>query len=100
MSREASRSLTRRMSEDNLESQRRDGDGRVPEVPLAVRRAAHERLSTGALSRWTRACAAHPWRVISAWIGIIAALVLLVGVVAVQAVQAARSATTEDDSTR
>ena len=29
------------------------------------RRAAHERLSTGALARWMRACATHPWRVVS-----------------------------------
>ena len=41
------------------------------------RLAAHERLATGALARWTRACATHPWRVVVAWIGIIAALVLL-----------------------
>ena len=33
------------------------------------RRAAHERLSTGALSRWMYANAGHPWRVIGAWIG-------------------------------
>jgi RND superfamily putative drug exporter len=45
------------------------------------RLAAHERLSTGALARWMRACAAHPWRVIITWIGIIAALVVLVGAV-------------------
>ena len=25
---------------------------------------AHERLSTGALARWMRACASHPWRVV------------------------------------
>jgi uncharacterized membrane protein YdfJ with MMPL/SSD domain len=43
------------------------------------RLAAHERLSTGALARWTRACASHPWRVVVAWIGIVAALVVLVG---------------------
>jgi putative drug exporter of the RND superfamily len=48
---------------------------------MAERRSAHERLSTGGLARWTRACATHPWRVIGAWIGIIAALVLLVGTV-------------------
>jgi hypothetical protein len=42
------------------------------------RRAAHERLSTGALARWMRACATHPWRVIGAWLGIIAALLVLV----------------------
>jgi putative drug exporter of the RND superfamily len=45
------------------------------------RRAAHERLSTGALSRWMNAMAAHPWRVIVGWIGIFAALIVLVGVV-------------------
>ena len=45
------------------------------------RRAAHERLSTGALSRWMNANAAHPWRVIGAWIGILAGLIVLVGVV-------------------
>jgi RND superfamily putative drug exporter len=43
------------------------------------RRAAHERLSTGTLARWTRACASHPWRVIIGWLGIVAALVVLVG---------------------
>ena len=43
------------------------------------RLAAHERLSTGALARWTRACATHPWRVVGAWVAIVAALVVLVG---------------------
>ncbi len=42
------------------------------------RRAAHERLSTGALSRWARRCATHPWRVVGAWLGILAVLVVLV----------------------
>lgn len=42
------------------------------------RLAAHERLSTGALAGWMRACAVHPWRVVIAWLGIIAALVVLV----------------------
>src|SRR5215210_6006267 len=45
------------------------------------RRAAHERLSTGALANWARACAAHPWRVVFAWLGIIATLVVLVATV-------------------
>ena len=45
------------------------------------RRAAHERLSTGALARWTRACATHPWRVVGAWVGIIVALVFLVATI-------------------
>ena len=43
------------------------------------RLAAHERLSTGALASWMRACANHPWRVMIAWVGIIAGLILLVG---------------------
>jgi putative drug exporter of the RND superfamily len=45
------------------------------------RRAAHERLSTGALARWTRACATHPWRVVAGWIGILVVLIVLVGTV-------------------
>jgi len=45
------------------------------------RRLAHERLSTGALARWTRACATHPWRVVFAWVGIIALLIVLVATV-------------------
>ncbi|HUF02382.1 MAG TPA: MMPL family transporter [Gaiellaceae bacterium] len=47
-------------------------------VPERERRAAHERLATGALARWTRACASHPWRVIVAWLGIIALLIFSV----------------------
>jgi len=42
------------------------------------RRAAHERLSTGALARWMRACASHPWRVVLGWVAIIGALIALV----------------------
>jgi RND superfamily putative drug exporter len=42
------------------------------------RRAAHERLSTGTLSRWARRCATHPWRVVGAWVGIIAVLIFIV----------------------
>jgi putative drug exporter of the RND superfamily len=55
------------------------GGARDVEPRMNGRRAAHERLSTGALSRWARACATHPWRVIVAWVGIVAALALLVG---------------------
>ncbi|MDQ3866769.1 MAG: MMPL family transporter [Actinomycetota bacterium] len=43
------------------------------------RRSAHERLSTGLLSRWARACATHPWRVVFGWLAIV---VLLIGLVA------------------
>ncbi len=42
------------------------------------RRAAHERLATGALARWARACASHPWRVVLGWIGIVSLLFVLV----------------------
>ncbi len=42
------------------------------------RRAAHERLATGGLARWTRACATHPWRVVGAWGGIVVLLLILV----------------------
>jgi len=47
----------------------------------AARLAAHERLSTGALARWMRACATHPWRVIVGWIGLVALLIVLVATV-------------------
>jgi RND superfamily putative drug exporter len=40
-------------------------------------RAAHERLSTGGLARWYRACATHPRRVFLSWVGIVAALIVL-----------------------
>jgi RND superfamily putative drug exporter len=48
---------------------------------MAERRAAHERLATGALARWARACATHPWRVVGGWIGIVVVLVALVATV-------------------
>src|SRR5215212_2101565 len=53
----------------------------VTETRRGERRAAHERLSTGALAGWARANAAHPWRVIGAWLGIIAVLIALVATV-------------------
>jgi putative drug exporter of the RND superfamily len=55
-----------------------DGKG-SEETPERERLAAHERLSTGGLARWTRACATHPWRVVVAWVGILALLVVAVG---------------------
>jgi len=45
------------------------------------RLAAHERLSTGALARWMRACANHTWRVVIAWLAILAGLIVLVATV-------------------
>ncbi len=45
------------------------------------RLAAHERLSSGVLARWTRMCARHPWRVVFSWIGIVVLLIVLVGTV-------------------
>ena len=55
-----------------------DRNGR-PDEPERERRAAHERMATGALARWTRMCATHPWRVVGAWVGLIALLVVAVG---------------------
>jgi putative drug exporter of the RND superfamily len=52
-----------------------------PETPGLERRAAHERLSTGALAGWTRASATHPWRVIASWLGIVVVLIALVATV-------------------
>src|SRR6188508_2442489 len=40
-------------------------------------RAAHERLSTGGLARWYRACATHPRRVLLSWVGIVVVLIAL-----------------------
>src|SRR4051812_34166893 len=45
------------------------------------RREAHERAATGALARWTRMCATHPWRIVAGWVGIVVVLVVLVGTV-------------------
>src|ERR671919_846158 len=53
----------------------------MTEGPRFERRAAHERLSTGGLARWTRACATHPWRVVFSWLGIVALLIVLVSTV-------------------
>jgi RND superfamily putative drug exporter len=62
-----------------MNEDRRDGH-RTDSTPVGAngRLAAHERLSTGALAGWMRACASHPWRVVLAWLGIIAALIVLV----------------------
>jgi RND superfamily putative drug exporter len=43
-----------------------------------ARLAAHERMSTGTLARWTYACAVHPWRVMLAWVAIIGILIATV----------------------
>ena len=45
------------------------------------RQAAHKRLATGTLARWTRFCAMHPWRLVAGWVGIIVLLVALVATV-------------------
>jgi RND superfamily putative drug exporter len=62
------------------------GTGGGPEIPPDVKqstepRAAHERLATGALAGWARACATHPWRVVASWIGIVLLLIVLVATV-------------------
>ncbi|MGL6278803.1 MAG: MMPL family transporter [Gaiella sp.] len=43
------------------------------------RLAAHERLSSGGLARWTRWCAGNPWKVVLGWVAIVVALAVLVG---------------------
>src|SRR5687767_3914463 len=58
-----------------------DKDRGRAEEPASERLAAHERLSTGALARWARANATHPWRVVFSWLGIVAVLIVLVGTV-------------------
>jgi RND superfamily putative drug exporter len=47
----------------------------------AERRLAHERLSSGGLARWMRACATHPRRVFLSWLGILVVLIALVATV-------------------
>ena len=65
------------MAEENL-----NPDGSRPEErPGTERLAAHERLSTGTLARWSRACATHPWRVVATWLAIVVLLVFLVGAI-------------------
>jgi putative drug exporter of the RND superfamily len=59
----------------------RNGDLPLAEEPAVERRAAHERLSSGALARWTRICATHPWRVVGGWVGIVVLLIVLVSTV-------------------
>ena len=54
---------------------------REPELNSDPRRAAHERLSTGALAAWMRACATHPWRVVLGWVGIVALMIVAVATV-------------------
>ena len=49
--------------------------------PTRDRRAAHERLSTGTLARWTRICATHPWRVVLGFLATVAVLIALVATV-------------------
>jgi putative drug exporter of the RND superfamily len=64
---------------DGTDGQR--GTAHDDREPTSERLAAHERLSTGALARWTRACASHPWRVVLGWVGIVVLLVVLVATV-------------------
>jgi RND superfamily putative drug exporter len=49
--------------------------------PTQKRRAAHERLATGGLARWSRACATHPWRVVLGFFAAVAVLIALVATV-------------------
>src|SRR6266508_1091842 len=69
------------MAEHKVEKDTNRGITPKAAAARVERRAAHERLSIGALARWARACATHPWRVIFGWIGIVVLLVVLVGTV-------------------
>ncbi len=61
------------------DSIREESEGEMTDLTNGGERlAAHERLSTGALASWMRACASHPGRVALAWAGIIAVLVAIV----------------------
>ena len=69
-------------NEGQLMTDHEGGTGHGPvasnaETSSTDRRSAHERLSTGAWARWTRACASHPWRVVGSWVGIIVVLIAL-----------------------
>src|SRR3954466_12248483 len=66
---------------DEREARRDPETARAGVRGATDRRAAHERLATGAWARWTRACATHPWRVVLSWVGIIVVLVALVSTV-------------------
>src|SRR4051812_10179940 len=59
----------------------REAGRQVDTAPPADRRAAHERLATGAWAGWIRACATHPWRVVFGWVAIIVVLIGLVSTV-------------------
>jgi putative drug exporter of the RND superfamily len=63
------------MSDKAIEPESTGGPMPATEVSEEGRRAAHERLSTGWLASWSRANAAHPWRVVGSWIAIIAVLI-------------------------
>jgi putative drug exporter of the RND superfamily len=69
------------MTEHDGGSDNRNRESAPSAEPVLERRAAHERLSTGALARWTRACATHPWRVVFGWIGLVVLLVVLVATI-------------------
>jgi putative drug exporter of the RND superfamily len=58
-----------------------DETNRIEGHGAGERRLAHERLATGGLARWTRACATHPWRVVGGWVGIVVLLVVLVATI-------------------
>ncbi len=69
------------MTEQGHGTDRNPENGQDVEAHMAERRLAHERLSTGGLARWMRACASHPWRVVFSWVGIVALLIVLVATI-------------------
>jgi RND superfamily putative drug exporter len=69
------------MTEHQAGTDGNSGTAPGSEVPEPERLAAHERLSTGSLARWTRFCATHPWRIVFGWVGLIVLLVVLVATI-------------------
>ena len=69
------------MEHENRGSEHEPASSRPREQRAGERRSAHERLSTGALASWARACAAHPWRVVIGWVGLVFVLFGLVATV-------------------
>jgi len=66
---------------EHMGDERNQGIAPETQATPPERLAAHERLSTGALARWMRACATHPWRVVASWVGIVVLLIVLVATV-------------------
>ena len=67
--------------EPKTQERRETTSQRVPGHPHPGGVQPTSALATGALARWARACATHPWRVVFSWLGIIVVLIALVATV-------------------